>query len=99
MSTGDYKLVPHYPSAHTKFDVQPPELSFEVSHNSLTLSQDFKVTGFTVTGVVRMSVDGKPLAGAKIIFAGKEVAVTNENGKYTIDNVKAGQYTLKAEAG
>ncbi|KAF7383822.1 hypothetical protein HZH68_014579 [Vespula germanica] len=98
LSTGDYKLVPHYPSAHTKFDVQPPELSFEVSHNSLTLSQDFKVTGFTVTGVVRMSIDGKPLARAKIIFAGKEVAVTNENGKYTIDNVKAGQYTLKAEA-
>lgn len=46
-----------------------------------------------------MSANGKPLAGAKIIFAGKEVAVTNENGKYTIDNVKAGQYTLKAEAG
>ncbi|XP_015179273.1 PREDICTED: nodal modulator 1 [Polistes dominula] len=98
LSPGDYKLVPHYPSAHTKFDVQPPELLFKVNHNSLILPQDFKVTGFTVTGIVRMSTDGRPLAKAKIIFAGKEVAMTNEDGKYTVDNVKAGQYTLKAEA-
>lgn len=99
LSPGDYKLVPHYAGAQTKFDVQPPELSFKVSHSSVILAQDFKVTGFTVGGLVRSSTNGSPLAGAKIFLSQKEIAITDENGKYVLDNMKAGQYTLRAESG
>ncbi|KAG5329392.1 NOMO3 protein, partial [Acromyrmex charruanus] len=98
LSPGDYKLIPHYAGAQTKFDVQPPELSFKVSHNSVVLTPDFKVTGFTVGGLVRSATNGNPLQGAKIFLSHKEVAVTDKNGKYVLDNMKAGQYTLKAES-
>ncbi|XP_025074789.1 nodal modulator 3 [Pogonomyrmex barbatus] len=98
LSPGDYKLVPHYAGVQTKFDVQPPELSFKVSHNSVVLAQNFKVTGFTVGGLVRSSTNGNPLPGAKIFLSQKEVAVTDKNGKYILDNMKAGQYTLRAES-
>lgn len=99
LSPADYKLVPHYADAQTKFDVQPPELSFKVSHDSMILPQDFKVTGFTVGGLVCSSMNGNPLPGAKIFLSQKEVAITDENGKYVLDNMKAGQYTLRAESG
>ncbi|XP_012218077.1 BOS complex subunit NOMO3 isoform X2 [Linepithema humile] len=98
LSPGDYKLIPHYAGAQTKFDVQPPELSFKVSHGSVTLAQDFKVTGFTVDGLVRSSTNGNPLPGAKIFLSQKEIAVTDKNGKYVLDNMKTGQYTLRAES-
>ncbi|KYQ48115.1 Nodal modulator 3 [Trachymyrmex zeteki] len=98
LSPGDYKLIPHYAGAQTKFDVQPPELSFKVSHNSVVLTPDFKVTGFTVGGLVLSATNGNPLQGAKIFLSHKEVAVTDKNGKYVLDNMKAGQYTLKAES-
>lgn len=99
LSPGDYKLIPHYAGVQTKFDVKPPELSFKVSHSSVILAQDFKVTGFTVSGLVRSSMNGNPLPGAKIFLSQKEVAVTDKNGKYVLDNMKAGQYTLRAESG
>ncbi|EFN79110.1 nodal modulator 3 isoform X2 [Harpegnathos saltator] len=98
LSPGEYKLIPYYAGAQTKFDVQPQELAFKVSHSSVLLAQDFKVTGFTVGGLVRNSVNGSPLAGAKIFLSQKEVAVTDKNGKYVLDNMKAGQYTLRAES-
>lgn len=98
VSHGEYKIVPHYAGARTKFDVQPSELRFNVRHDSLILPQNFKVTGFTVSGIVLESVQGKPLVGAKVFLSGKEVAVTDKKGRYKIDNIKSGQYLLKAEA-
>lgn len=98
LSLGEYKLVPYYASAQTKFDVQPAELSFKVNHNSIVLRQGFKVTGFTMSGIVRTAINGGPLQGAKILLSQKEVATTDVNGKYVLDNMKAGQYSLKAES-
>lgn len=98
LSPGEYKLVPYYAGAQTKFDVQPPELSFKVNHNSVVLRQGFRVTGFTVSGVVRTAINGDPLPGARIFLSQKEVAITDANGKYVLDNMKAGQYSVKAES-
>ena len=98
LSPGEYKLVPYYTGAQTKFDVQPPELSFKVNHNSVVLRQGFRVTGFTVSGVVRTAINGDPLPGARIFLSQKEVAIADANGKYVLDNMKAGQYSVKAES-
>ncbi|KZC07453.1 Nodal modulator 3 [Dufourea novaeangliae] len=98
VSIGEYKLIPYYAGGQTKFDVQPSELSFRVDDNSITLRPGFKVTGFTVSGFVRTAIDGDPLPGAKILLAQKEVTTTDANGKYVLDNMKAGQYLVKAEA-
>lgn len=99
LSPGAYSLVPYYAGAQTKFDVQPAELSFKVSHSSVTLRQGFKVTGFTVSGIVRVASNGDPLQAAKVLLSQKHVATTDENGRYVLDNMKAGQYTLKVESG
>ncbi|XP_048265268.1 uncharacterized protein LOC100649850 isoform X3 [Bombus terrestris] len=98
LSPGEYKLVPYYIGAQTKFDVQPPELSFKVNHSSVLLRQGFKVTGFTVNGIVRTAINGDPLPGAKVLLSQKQIAITNEHGKYVLDNIKAGQYILKVES-
>lgn len=98
MSPGEYNLVPYYTGAQTKFDVQPPELSFKVNHGSVVLRQGFKVTGFTVNGIVRTANNGDPLPGAKILLSQKQVAITDKHGKYVLDNMKTGQYILKAES-
>lgn len=99
VSPGDYKIVPHYAGAQTKFDVQPTELNFKVNHESVVLHQEFKITGFTISGTVYASKQGGGLRGAKIYLNKRLVAITNNEGSYRIDNIKAGQYNFKIEAG
>lgn len=98
MTIGEYTLIPHYAGVRTKFHVQPAEHAFKILHDSVVLQQDFKVTGFTVSGRVLTSTNGSPLAGAKVFLSGQEVAITDANGSYTVEKMKAGQYILKAEA-
>lgn len=97
VTNGEYKLIPHYAGVQTKFDVQPSEIVFKVYHNSLILPQSFKVTGFTVSGVVLLSAN-TPLVNAKVFLSGKEVAITDSKGRYSVDKMKSGQYNLKIEA-
>ncbi|XP_046603692.1 nodal modulator 2 [Neodiprion virginianus] len=98
LAPGEYRLVPHYAGAQTKFDVQPMELAFKVHHESLILPQDFKITGFTISGAVHASMQGGGLEGAKIYLNKKLAAITNKDGSYRVDNMKAGQYSFKIEA-
>ncbi|XP_043284324.1 nodal modulator 3 isoform X2 [Venturia canescens] len=98
LTNGDYRIIPYYASARTKFDIQPTELTFKINHNSLKLSQEFEVTGFTVSGSVLTSPGGSPLEGAKVFISGRQVAVTDQNGIYTLEKMTSGQYTIKIEA-
>ncbi|XP_011500341.1 PREDICTED: nodal modulator 3 [Ceratosolen solmsi marchali] len=99
LSPGDYILIPYYAGSRTKFDVKPSELPFTVNQDSLILSQEFKVTGFTISGKVMASINPLiPLAGAKVYLSNKQIAITDNNGAYKTDNVKAKQYMLHAEA-
>lgn len=99
LSAGQYTIIPYYAGSKTKFDVQPSEFIFTVNHDSLILPQEFRVTGFTISGKVMASVDPPiPLVGAKVFLAKKQIAVTDKNGAYKTDNVKAKQYMLYAEA-
>jgi protocatechuate 3,4-dioxygenase beta subunit len=99
LSPAEYSLVPYYAGSRTKFDVRPSELQFTVSQDSLILPQEFKVTGFTISGKVMASIKPLiPLPGAKVYLSKKQIAVTDNNGAYKTDNVKAKQYMLHAEA-
>lgn len=40
-----------------------------------------------------------PLPGVKVFLSKKQIALTDQNGAYKTDNVKAKQYTLHADAG
>lgn len=95
----DYKIIPYYSGSQTKFKVKPNELPLTVKHDSVILPQEFEVTGFTISGLVRVMENGLPLASAKVILSGKEIAVTDKNGRYSVDNAQADKYTLTAIAG
>lgn len=97
MSPGDYTLVPYYTGSKTKFDVKPAEYQFTVNDDSLILPVEFKVTGFTITG--KVLAQQIPVVGAKVYLSKKLIGTTDKNGVYKVDNVKAKQYTLYAEAG
>lgn len=99
LSPGEYSIVPYYAGSKTKFDVKPSELPFTVIHDSLVLPQEFKVTGFTISGKVMASIEPPiPLVGAKVFLSKKQIAITDNSGAYKTDNVKAKQYVLYAEA-
>lgn len=46
-----------------RFDVKPQEMKFSVTRGSVVLSQNFAVTGFSVTGLVLDSKSGGPVSG------------------------------------
>ena len=50
---------------------------------------------YSISGVVK-DEDGKPLIGANVVITGTgRGAATNENGKYEINNLDPGSYTLE----
>ncbi len=55
------------------------------------------ITTGTVTGVVRDAATGRPLAGVNV-QAGSQGARSNAAGAFTIENVAAGDVTLRASA-
>lgn len=59
----------------------------------------FKVTGFSVKGLVVERSGGSPMQGAKILLDRKPAGVTEKDGKYTLSNLKVNSYTLQVIAG
>ncbi|XP_058808695.1 BOS complex subunit NOMO1 [Phymastichus coffea] len=97
LSPGEYIVYPFYASLKTTFEVSPSELKFTVGHNSLIL-QEFKVTGFTISGKVMASVDPPiPLVKAKVFLSKNLIGVTDDKGTFKT-NVETKQYVLYAEA-
>ncbi|XP_073985905.1 BOS complex subunit NOMO3 isoform X2 [Rhodnius prolixus] len=98
LQPGQYLLVPHYKGAKsTKFDVHPRTLPFTVTHDSLQLTTSFEVKGFTVSGKVLWSENGKPMSDASIYLNGKEVTKTGIDGVYNLESMRAGTYKIKVE--
>lgn len=97
LSPDEYIVYPFYAGLKTTFEVSPSELKFTIGHNSLIL-QEFKVTGFTISGKVMASVDPPvPLVGAKVFLSKNQIGVTDDKGSFKT-NVETKQYILYAEA-
>ncbi|XP_029647558.1 nodal modulator 1 [Octopus sinensis] len=95
LPTGQYYLIPFYKGEHITFDVVPEKMVFQVKHNSVILPKEFQVAGFSVSGRILDSVKGAGIGGAKVSVSGKQMAVTNEDGSYHLENMKAGKYTIQ----
>ncbi|KAK4872067.1 hypothetical protein RN001_016191 [Aquatica leii] len=96
VSPGKYVIVPYSKGGNMHF--RPNQIQFEVEHNSVVLPESFEVVGYNLFGRVLSSRNGKPLKGAKIFLNNKQVAVTKDDGTYTLDKVKADLYGIKAVA-
>lgn len=55
--------------------------------------------GFNIPGKVLEGPNGKPLVKAKVVFNGKIAAVTNEDGSFVLEKIKAGSHKIYVEAG
>lgn len=92
---GEYTIVPFYKGENIKFDVSPNEVNFTIKHSSFTFGKVFKVEGFSVGGWVKASTEGRGIAQARILLDGAQVAETNQDGRFHLENVKTGTYKLQ----
>ncbi|XP_001654625.2 nodal modulator 1 isoform X1 [Aedes aegypti] len=98
VSSGRYRVVPVFNNKAIKFHIRPEAIEFEVGRDGLRLAESFEVTGFSVSGKVLQAADGPGVRNAKVKLNGKEVATTGSDGKYTLDNIQAGTYTIQVTA-
>lgn len=64
----------------------------------IEVPQTFEITGFSVFGRVLTATNGFGIKNAKIFLNGQNVATAHTDGTYTLKNIKAGTYTISAEA-
>ncbi|KAL1492503.1 hypothetical protein ABEB36_010747 [Hypothenemus hampei] len=95
VSAGNYFLAPYYKEQSVHF--QPEKIEFSVQHSSVSLNRNFEVVGFTIPGQV-INLKNQPIPMANILLDGEEVAKSDESGKYKLEKLKVGTYSLKAEA-
>ena len=96
---GQYKLVPHYQTKHTKFEVSPSSMDLVVSSGSVLVTPAFTVSGFSVSGTVTSGGKGGPVAGAEVTLKSESNSVsvkTDKSGQYTVDSLTTATYTITA---
>ncbi|KAH8331796.1 hypothetical protein KR074_012191 [Drosophila pseudoananassae] len=96
--SGKYLLKAINLDSKLKLHLSPEFLELEVGKDTLLLKDEFKITGFTVSGQVFTAVGGAPLKGALVKVNGKKVAETDAQGSYTLENLKAGTVNIEVES-
>ncbi|KAH8252554.1 hypothetical protein KR032_000575 [Drosophila birchii] len=96
--SGKYLLIAINLDAKLKLHLSPDFLELEVGKDTLQLKEEFKITGFTVSGQVLTAAGGAPLKSAVIKVNGKKVAETDAQGGYTLENLKAGSVNIEVES-
>eukprot|EP00668_Euglena_longa_P001328 GGOE01001573.1.p1 GENE.GGOE01001573.1~~GGOE01001573.1.p1 ORF type:complete len:1164 (+),score=331.85 GGOE01001573.1:47-3538(+) len=93
---GKYSLVPQFRG----LPITPARLEVEVGATDLFVTEPFRFSGFSVEGQVT-APDGAPIPHAAVVMrhdrSGAEFPVTSDaDGKYTVNEVLTGAYTLSA---
>ncbi|XP_039451273.1 nodal modulator 3-like [Culex pipiens pallens] len=98
VSSGKYRVVPLFAANKAiKFHIRPEAQEVTVDRDGVRLAP-FEVTGFSVGGKVLLTAGGLGVANAKVKLNGKDVAKTNSNGEYLLENIQAGTYTIQVTA-
>lgn len=93
--TGKYLIQAINENQNLKLHLTPKFLEIEVGKDTLQLKEEFKISGFTVSGQVLRSVGGEPLKGAIVKLNGQKVGETDATGSYTLENIKSGSYSIE----
>ncbi|ALC41537.1 CG1371 [Drosophila busckii] len=96
--TGKYLLLAVNENKELKLHLTPAFVEIEVGKDTLQLQDEFKISGFTVSGKVLRSASGGPLKGAIVKLNNEQVAKTDDAGSYTLENIKAGSYNILIES-
>ncbi|XP_015919887.2 BOS complex subunit NOMO3 [Parasteatoda tepidariorum] len=92
---GSYKLVPFYKGEHIEFDVSPPKLDFVINEGSFHIPESFQVQGFSVSGWIGTKPKGKSLQNVSVYINDEIHGVSDANGIYHLENMRAGTYHLE----
>jgi hypothetical protein len=92
---GTYIVSADYTFGDTAFEIEPRSTEITVQPADLVHPTPFNVVGFAVVGHV-LGNNGSPVAGVKLFIDGKERAISNDRGEYTIDRVTTGNYVFEA---
>lgn len=98
LGSGQYLVRPFFESKKVNLFIKPSGIEIDVVKDSLVISESFEITGFSASGRVLASANSFGVGNAKVKLNGKEVATTHSDGTYVISNIKAGTYTIQAEA-
>uniref|UniRef100_A0A182QGP4 SD-repeat containing protein B domain-containing protein n=1 Tax=Anopheles farauti TaxID=69004 RepID=A0A182QGP4_9DIPT len=98
VSRGKYLIRPHFTDSSIKFHIRPETLEVVVGNDGLRLKDNFEVTGFSVSGRVLRSPNGPSVANARVKLNGREIAVTGQDGSYTLENIQPATYTIQVQA-
>uniref|UniRef100_U5EYY7 Putative metalloproteinase-related collagenase pm5 n=1 Tax=Corethrella appendiculata TaxID=1370023 RepID=U5EYY7_9DIPT len=98
ISSGKYLIVPYFENKNIKFHIEPKFLEVEVLKDTLTVPNSFDVSGISVSGKILVGPNGRGIPNANIKINGRDVAVTDKNGGYTLDNINTGTYTIQVTA-
>ena len=92
---GAYIVSADYTFGDTAFEIVPRNSEVVVGAADLVHPTAFNVVGFAVVGYV-LGSNGAAVGGVKLFIDGKERAVSNDRGEYTIDRVTTGNYVFEA---
>jgi protocatechuate 3,4-dioxygenase beta subunit len=95
VSPGKYLIAPYFENKNIKFHIRPEFVEIELGRDTLKVPENFEVTGFSVSGRVLLSHGGHGVYDAKIRLNGREVATTDRDGFYVLENIQAGTYTIQ----
>lgn len=74
-----------HPDTDSAFEIQPSSLTVNVGQGDAAVSEEFVVTGFSVSGRV-VDVSGNGVPTVSIYVNGKERATTDLNGRWALGN-------------
>ena len=76
--------VPYYKNKQITFQVSPSEQQFTVEENSVTLTSNFVVTGFSVSGQVMAAVNVSLTSTASILHSTSKLTPPLEVPHHTL---------------
>ncbi|RWS12490.1 nodal modulator 3-like protein [Dinothrombium tinctorium] len=101
---GDYKIVPIYRGKDIQFEVKPDELDISIRHQHIEIKPTFQVEGFSVSGRVLSSKNGKGIVDAQVLLTNglgtvsETIINTAADGIFHLENIRTGTYTLQITA-
>lgn len=98
LSPGKYLITPNLQNKEINYHIEPKTIEIEVGTNSLVIPNNFEITGFSVSGKVLLTPNGRPVSNAIVKLNGNEISRTDPQGGYTLKNIKSGTYVIQVIA-
>lgn len=98
VAPGKYLIRPVIEDKNVKIHIAPKDIEIEVTKDVLQISEVFEISGLTVSGTVVSNEGGSSIAGAIVRVNGNLVVSTDKIGRYTLENIKPGNYKIVVEA-